>query len=388
MKDVSGNLYTHREARPSLADEIEHEKVETSIFGGELLKQLKGMRKRRTWVRRIMVVMALVYGAGLAVFIAMILMRNSAERSGRLEVPANAVTNQHAVAPGTKGYDPKTVRLAIQQWKDAGEKLHEAHLWVQKGRQDMARDLFQQILAANPYHAEALFEAAQLAFQQGSDERARELLQRLLTVDSQRKPAIQMLATVFSRTDQQEQALALANWIMESDPDCIEAHRIAGIAALKSKRLDLALVHFRKWATAEPANISAQKQYADVLLELKDYGKACALYEAILKKKPDEADAYRQLAVCFAQQTLVEQAVSTMIQAIYNVGAPKVAPWFQDPGFASVRSQKLFALLERQVTVPRMSSKSRKSSGTDLLMDPGFELQRLQQVQAMLKNRR
>jgi tetratricopeptide (TPR) repeat protein len=387
MKDVLGNLYTHRETRPSLADEIAAEQQEPSIFGGDLLKQLKGMRKRRAMMRRIMVVVALVYAVGLAAFIALILMRNSAERTGRRMVAGATVTNRPAALPGAAVYDSKAMRLAIQQWKDAGEKLHDARLWIQKGRRDTAGALLQEILAANPNHSEALFESAQLSVQQDANDRARDLLQRLLTVDPQRKAAIQMLATVYSRAEQHEQALSLANWIMETDPDCTEAHRIAGVAAFQAKRFDLALAHFRKWAVAEPENMSAQKQYADVLLALKEYAKALVIYEGILKKKPDEADAYRQMAVCFAQQAMVEQAVSTLIQAIYNVGAAKVAPWFRDPGFEGVRHQKLFSLLERQVTLPHLSAKAGKSSGPSVQMNPDFELQRIQQIQSMLKMR-
>lgn len=386
MKDVPGNLYTHRESRPSLADEVERDK-EPSMFGGEMLRQLTGIRKRRIWVRRLMVIVALAYGAGLAAFIAMILMRNSAERGGRQAVVTAENTNRPPVAPVVQVYDAKAMRLAIQQWKETGEKLHEAHQWMQKGRQDTARTLLQDILTANPYHAEALFEAAQLSFQQGANEHASELLQRLLTVDPQRKAAAQMLATVYSRAGQHEQALSLANWIMETDPECAEAHRIAGVAALQAKRLDLALVHFRKWSLAEPENLVAQQQYADVLLDLKDYDKARALYEGILKKKPDEADAYRQLAVCYAKQALVDQVVATMIQAIYNVGAAKVATWFKDPGFESVRNQKLFVQLERQVTMPQMSGRVNQPSASDS-MDMGAELQRIQQMQAVIKNRR
>lgn len=387
MKDSSGNLYTHREARPSLADEIAHERDEGSIFGGDLLRQLKGMRKRRALLRRIMVVVALLYAAGLAAFIALILMRNSAEKSSRRASVVPALTNQHPARPDAVVTDPKAIRLAVQQWKSAGEKLHEARLWIQKGRRDMAVAQLDEILTLNPYNSEVLFEAAQLAFQQGANDRARDLLQRLLMVDPHRKAAVQMLATVFSRTAQHEQALSLATWIMDSDPDCAEAHRIAGLAALDVKRLDLALVHFRKWATLVPDSVDAQKQYADVLLSLKDYGKAGAIYEGILKKKPDEADAYRQLAVSFAKQTMVEQTVSTMIQAIFNVGASKVAPWFSDPAFESVRHQKLFALLERQVTTPQLSAKVGQSSGVGMSMDLGQELHRIQQMQSMLKPR-
>jgi len=386
MKDVSGNLYAQREQRPSLADEFNRDKQVSPIFGGDLLNQLRAMRRRRTLGRRVMLAVALIYAAGMAAFVALLVLRNSVERAGRLTASTGVTSKQAASSPARAAIlTALAMRQAVLQWKDTGEHLREARSWAQKGRQDTAATLLQEVLAANPNNSEALFELAEIHFQQGSDDRARELLQRLLAVDPQRKAAIQMLAVIYSRTGQHGQALVLANWMLETDPDSTEAHRVAGLACLQTNHLDLALAHFRKWVTAEPENISAQKQYADVLLMQNEVEKAKVIYEAILKKNPDVADAYRQLAVCYARKTKVEEAVSTMIQAVYVVGAPKVTAWFKDPGFDSVRHQKLFALLERQLTMPQFNARITQGSGSQAGPDMAFDLRRLEQIQAMLK---
>ncbi len=383
MNEVPGNLYSHREQRPSLADEFDRDKHVSPIFGGDLLKQLRAMRRRRTLARRIMVIVALVYAAGMAAFIALLVLRNSADPGQTAAAPKGE--KAALSTPTHELLTPKTMRLSVQQWKDSTERLREARVWIQKGRHDTASALLQGLLASNPNHGEALLELAQIYFQQGADVQACSLLQRLLTIEPQRKLAAQMLATLYSRASRHEQALVLANWILDVEPDATEAHRVAGLAYLQTNRLDLALVHFRKWVTAEPDNLAAQKQYADVLLAQGELEKARAIYEAILKKKPEEADAYRQLAICYARQTLVEQSVSTMIQAIYVIGASKVSTWFKDPGFASVRHQKLFALLEKQVTTPQISAHVVPQAGMQMGPNANFDLRRLEQVQAMLK---
>lgn len=384
MKDVFGSLYSHREQRPSLADEIEREKKIAPIFGGDLLGQLRSMRRRRTVMRRVILTVALIYAAGLAAFIAMIVMRNSVDRTGPVSPQALAEKNPKS-SPAPLALDnPKNLRQAVMQWRDAGEQLKEARIWIQKGRYDTATSLLQQTLSTNPNHIDVLFELAQLFNQQGAYDRARDLLPRVIALDPQRKAAIQMLAAIYSRSEQHEQALILANWLLESDADCAEAHRVAGLAYLKTNRLDLALVHFRKWVTMEPDNLVAQKQYADVILSLKEYDKAGTLYEAILKKKPDEADAYRQLAICYAKTTKVDQTVATLIQAIYVVGATKVTAWFKDPGFESVRNQKLFALLERQMVAPH-PERHIADGGAAGRVEANIDLRRLEQIQAMLK---
>jgi tetratricopeptide (TPR) repeat protein len=279
------------------------------------------------------------------------------------------------------------IRLSIQKWKATSEQLREARTWIQKDRRDMASDVLKQALADNPSDAAVLFELAKLYFEQGAFERAHELLLRVLSVEPQHKNARQMLAAAYSRLGQHEQALALANWILEDDPDAEEAHRIAGLANLKANRLNEAMIHFRKWLVLSPDKVEAQKQYADVLMRLQEYKQAAGLYEEILQKKSTDAEVYQQLAICYAKLMRVEQTVATMVQALYVVGTPSVGKWFKDPGFDGVRTNKLFMVLERQITAPTMAGKAAQAGETLLDLNTVIDEKHLQQVQSEIKSK-
>jgi hypothetical protein len=120
-------------------------------------------------------------------------------------------------------------------------------------------------------------------------------------------------------------------------------------------------------------------------MHLKQYGKAADLYDNILKKKAVEADAYRQLAICYAEQTQVDKTVETLTQALALLGAPLVTTWFKDPGFDTVRTHSLFATFERNATRPVLGAKPAQTGETTINMNSVFDTKRMQQVQGMLK---
>jgi len=381
MSDESDNLYAQREQRPSLADEIEQAShTQLSPLGVNVRKKIRAMRRRQLWIHRLALGGAVVYALGLTAFILVLNFRRPAAGTPPpISVPAVKSALVIASRPASD------VRVAIQKWKDDAERLQTARVWIQKGRLDAAHDLLQAALDDNPENVEVLFELAQVTFDQGANERARELLQRVLWANPNHKTAPQMLATVYSRLGQDEPALALAQWVLEADPDSAGAHRIAGIAQLKAHRFDQAAIHFHKWAALEPDNPVALKQYADVLMELKEYDKAASFFEKILLKKNDEADAYRQLAICYAKQLQVNKAVETMTQAMSILGSSKVAAWFKDPGFDSIRAQNLFALLEHEITRPNLAGTPTHANETVIDMNTVFDQKHLQQIQDSLK---
>lgn len=388
MKEGSDSFYSRREERPSLADEIERDHRTVSGVDGGLRKQLKAMRLRRLWMQRVVITVALLYTMGLTAFIAVIMSHgekrgaSSASRSVVGTAPSQA--GSHSIAAV---YSIKEIRSLVQKWEKLGDQLHEAHAWMQKGRRDMAGAILQEALKDNPDNGDVLLELAQLAFEQGAFDRSRVLLQRVLNIDPQHKKACQMLADTYSHLGQHEQALVLADWILAGDSEAVEAHRVAGLAHEKAKRLNQAAVHFRKWSALAPDNLEAQKQYAAVLMSLQEFEKAGNLYAAILRKTPNEMDAYRQLAVCYAKQMQVEKTVATMIQALYVVGAPNVTKWFKDPAFDNIRTNKLFVVLERQVAMPAMSGKMTQAGEVQLNLDATFDQKRMQQLQDALKRK-
>jgi tetratricopeptide (TPR) repeat protein len=396
MNDQPGNLYAQREPRPSLTDEIEQgRQTATSAFGRGLRQQMQALRRRRKWLQRAALVVIVLYVVGLTVFIPMILLRKPAHSVAppppaaaivKPAVPATLPAAPTKPTPvGVAATDPMAGRLTVQKLKSALEQLREARGWVQKNRPDTARLLLLKILNENPDNVEARWELAQLTFAQGTNDYTRELLLSILRADPGHKNAQEMLATTYLRLGHYESALALAQWILEGDADSCAAHRLAGLALLKTDRFEQAAIHFRKWSALEPDNIEALKHYADAIMRLQEYAKATVLYENILKKKPGEVDVYLQLAICQAKQTQVDKAVETLTQALALVGAPQVAPWLQDEGFSGVRGHSLFVTFARNIARrPVMGNQPAQADETAIDMKSVFDAKRLQKAQQML----
>lgn len=386
MPDASDNLYSQREPRLSLADEIARDARAVPAFDGNLQQQLRIMRRRRIWMLRIVVTIALIYTMGLTAFIAVIMSHRTNGRATVAAATNEPLSRKLAGKSGAAADNLADIRRSIQKWKASSEQLREARTWVQKDRRDTAAVILKQAVTDDPADVALQFELGQLYLEQGDFERARELLLRVLRVEPQHKGARQMLAAAYSHLGQHEQALALANWILEDDPDDEEVQRIAGLAHLQANRLNEAMLHFRKWLVLSPDKVEAQKQYADVLMRLQEYDKAAGLYEDILKKKSTDAEVYQHLAICYAKLMHGEQTVATMVQALYIVGTPSVAKWFKDPGFDNVRTNKLFSLLERQVTAPTMAGKATQAGETLLDLNSIIDEKRLKQIQSEIKS--
>ena len=386
MPDASDNLYSQREPRLSLADEIARDARAVPAFDGNLQQQLRIMRRRRIWMLRIVVTIALIYTIGLTAFIAVIMSHRTNGRATAAAATNEPLSRKLAGKSGAAADNLADIRRSIQKWKASSEQLREARTWVQKDRRDTATVILKQAVTDDPANVALQFELGQLYLEQGDFERARELLLRVLRVEPQHKGARQMLAAAYSHLGQHEQALALANWILEDDPDDEEVQRIAGLAHLQANRLNEAMLHFRKWLVLSPDKVEAQKQYADVLMRLQEYDKAAGLYEDILKKKSTDAEVYQHLAICYAKLMHGEQTVATMVQALYIVGTPSVAKWFKDPGFDNVRTNKLFSLLERQVTAPTMAGKATQAGETLLDLNSIIDEKRLKQIQSEIKS--
>ena len=387
MKHTSGSLYAQREERLSLAEEMERHKGVPSVWSGDLQKKMNRIRSRHLWLRRFALAVVLLYALGLTAFITMIMFRGKPSRASSAPVASSPTTTQ-AKPPVLAKPDPYSVgglHLAIQNWKDAGDRLRDARTWTQKNRRDMAAALLQEGLKDSPENVALLFELAQLNFDKRDFARTRELLQHVLCIEPNHKTAGQMLATTYLFLGLHEQALTLADWILEGAPDSDVAHRVAGLAQLKAKRLDQAVIHFRKWVARAPNDQDAQRQYADTLMGLKDYEKAGAIYENLLKNNSAMAEVYHQLAICYAQRAMVDKSVATLTQALCVIGAPQVATWFKDSGFDGIRTHKLFTVFERQVITPTLATKAMPSGETRVDLESTFDQKGMKQLQDALQ---
>ena len=389
MVEEVGNLYAQREQRPSLRDEAAQDsRLPASLQKNNFRQQIYAIRRRHIWLQRLVVVGIVLYAVGLTVFILTLKFGPAKSRGVHdlsldpIPVVSPPVTKVIRSVSSLSG----DIQADIQKWKNAGERLQEARAWIQKGRLDIARNTLEAALADNPENVELLFELAQLTFAQGTDKRACDLLQHVARINPERKLVPQMLADVYNRLGQYEAALALAHWILEGNPDSAAAHQIAGTAELKAHRLEQAVGHFRKWSALEPDNLTALRQYAELLTALKDYAKAGDLYEKILKKEPDDGEIYHQLAMCYARQVQAAKTVATLTQAMSVVGAFRIAAWIKEPGFDAIRKHDLFSVFERELAHTADSrGRGGGASEPENSISTGPDMNRMAEIQAVMQ---
>ena len=354
------NIYSQREKRPAMNDEPE---AQTALLPGvknPMRQEFGAARRRHIQVRRLALGLFAVYVLLVIGWLAYAVGKFSPAAgppAPKKIAPAPAASIPLSVAEAEQR-DFDQLSAAIGVWRMAPDKLKQARDLRQRGHQDNAQRALEQLRKDNPHNLELQLELAQIYLNKKQFRRAADLLQSVLDMDPACEPARIALASAYSQLARHDLALALAQWILESSPDSIPAHRVAAAAYQRKGRAEQELIHLRKWAMLDPTSLGAEYQVAEALIRGRDYDKAQPLLEEIVKKDPSYAEAFRLLAVCYAQQTQVEKSVDILVRALSLFGAPRIAGWFGDKGFDAVRDHKLFIILQQQLNSPALAVRS------------------------------
>ncbi|MCX6998372.1 MAG: tetratricopeptide repeat protein [Kiritimatiellaeota bacterium] len=384
---TEANIYQQREKRPAIEDELGAQSA--SPTGRKKLQQeFVAARRRRLLMRRLAVGLLAVYALAGIGWVAY-----SINKRGLAAPPAPKETAAAPVAPApvhlgvaeTERWDLYQMRAAIDTWRQAPDKLQQAHDLRLRGHVDSAQQALEQLRKDNPDNLELQLELAQIYLEKNQFRRATDLLLRVLNMDPARESARIALVSAYAQLARHDMALALAQWILESKPDAVLAHRVAAAAYRHQGRAEQELLHLRRWVALEPASAEAACQIAETLTRLRAYDKAQPLWEEIVKKYPDNADAFRLLAVCYAQQAQTEKSVEILVRALSLFGAPRVADWFADKGFDGIRDQKLFSILQKQLNRPAFAVQTNRGAEGRIDMNTLFDAKKASQFQEMLK---
>ena len=387
----SSNLYQQREKRPTMGDALERQPASSPPAKGLLQQKFIAARRRRTLVRR------LALGA-VAVYALLIggLLLYTLGKPGTRTVPARPALRPAAVMPTPapltateyERHALDQLRTAIAAWRVAPDKIRQARDLAQRGHQESARQALEQLQQEDPHNLELHLELAQLYLQKKDYQRAADLSQRVLNMDPARDSARNVLAMAYSQMGRHDQALMLAQWILDTNLNAALAHRIAAAAYQQQGHFDQELGHLRKWAALEPDNIEATRRVAEAQLRLHAYDQAQPLLEDIVVKQPDNAEAFRQLAVCYAQQKQAGKSVEILTRALALFGAPKISGWFGDKGFDAIRDQKIFSILQQQLSQPALAAQTARSGEERIDMNQIFDEKKANQLQELLKEKK
>jgi protein O-GlcNAc transferase len=252
-----------------------------------------------------------------------------------------------AVQDGSRN-TPTTLESAVAL--KLPENLQRAIEWHQSGQLTEAKSAYEEILAADPRHADAVNLLGTIAIQTGDFQHAVQLYAQAIEIDPTNLVAYCNSALALGALKQFEAALARYDQAIALKPDFAESYFHRGNVLWNLKRLDAALASYRQAIAVDPDYAEAYlgcghvlrdlKQWeaartsydqaidlvedyeqahfhrANVLYELKQWEAALASYNRAIELKPDFAEAYSNRGLVLYELKQWEAALASYNRAI------------------------------------------------------------------------
>ena len=206
----------------------------------------------------------------------------------------------------------------------------------QAGRVHQAVALFQQILDAEPGHADALHFLGIIALQSGDKDAAAELIGKAIRV----KPDSLMhynLGLALRAQGKLDEAAASYRQALALKPGYAEAYFNLGNVLQKQGKLDEAIASFRKTLALKPDGVDAHNNLGSALQEQGKLEDAATCFRRAIALKPGFANAHNNLGIALQKQGKLEDAAARYRRAIalkpdYADAHKNLGSVFQDQG--------------------------------------------------------
>ncbi|HLK25630.1 MAG TPA: tetratricopeptide repeat protein [Caulobacteraceae bacterium] len=179
-----------------------------------------------------------------------------------------------------------------------------------------AQNLYQQVLARDPHHAEAALELGLMAQQAGRPDLAVGLLGAAAAAKGATAATQAALATALNALGRFDEAVRSYDRAIALDPNNAKAHNGCGNALQMLGRLAEALVSYANALALDPDYMGAHHNRANTMLKLERLEEAVDGYSAAIRLQPDLFDAHNNRGVALAKLGRPAEAVASYEQAI------------------------------------------------------------------------
>lgn len=218
------------------------------------------------------------------------------------------------------------------------------------GRVTEAEQIYRQLLAANPLHADSLHLLGVIAYQTGRHDLAFDLIRQAIAISPEIALYHSNLGSMLQEQGRPDEAVDCYRRALYLDPDFPEAHYNLGSALQRQGRVDEAAACYRRALELKPAYPEACLSLGNMLKEqgrleeavgsfgraldiqpglaeahlnlgdtLKELGRleaAVASYRKVVDLKPDLAEAHNNLGAAHMRQGWLDDAVACFRKAI------------------------------------------------------------------------
>jgi len=202
----------------------------------------------------------------------------------------------------------------------------------QAGRLRQAADLYRQVLAEPPRHADSLHLLGLVAYKTGRLDEAAGLIADAIQQDSTKASYRFNLGVVLQKQGKLEEAVEAYRRAVALNPAYAEAWRNLGNVWLELGILDRAEEAYRRAVRCNPASADAYNNLGVALKEQGRIEEAVRTYEQALQHDPQHLEARNNLGVAFRDQGKLDEAVETFTQVLAS--RPGYAKAYYDRAFA------------------------------------------------------
>lgn len=194
----------------------------------------------------------------------------------------------------------------------------EAVAHHQARRFQQAEQLYQQILAKDPTHADSLHLLGLVAYQQGDYPKAITLISEAITYNS-RKPHYHFnLGLAREKEGNFDEAVSSYQIALTLNPSYTEARSNLGNVFRAQGRLDDAAQAFQALLRSNPGSAETHNNLGVVFKERGDTQGAIQEYQAALQLNPAHAEALNNLGVALKEEGRLEEAKASFQQALVH----------------------------------------------------------------------
>jgi predicted O-linked N-acetylglucosamine transferase (SPINDLY family) len=196
------------------------------------------------------------------------------------------------------------------------ESLARAIQLHQSGDLAAAQQIYRQILAQDPSHADALHLLGMVSFQTGQLDSAVELIQRAIAADPSAVPFHSNLGGVFQAQGKRLEAEQCFRHAVRLAPDFSDAHYNLGIVLQEQNKLSEAIASFRRAIAIHPEHAGALNNLGNALLRSGNAAEAIVCFRKALQKDPASAQLHYNLGGALQELGQLPAAVAAFRRAL------------------------------------------------------------------------
>jgi tetratricopeptide (TPR) repeat protein len=184
------------------------------------------------------------------------------------------------------------------------------------GRLQAAEQIYQQVLAVEPNHADAWHLLGVIAHQRGKHGIAVEYIGRAIGLEGNVAEYNNTLGGVYCSLRRTAEAIACYRRALELKPDLAEGHYNLGNALKDQGELDEAVACYRRALELKPDFAEARNNLGNALKDQGKLDEAVACYRRTAELKPGDAEAHYNLGNLLHDQEKPDEAIACYRRAL------------------------------------------------------------------------